>query len=219
MNYPVSKWSRLRRLPTWRIWLPLLFITGGLFYWLGPNVYGWLALTERISGARYVVVEGWVPDYVLTAAKHEFDDANAVMLLTTGLPLDHGSFLSEYKDFATLAATTLAKMGMESGKIYPVPAAAAPRNRTAATATALKMTLNGLQVPALDKKLVLVTLGSHARRSRSIYRQVLGPGWQVGVISVPHRDFPADTWYKHSSGAKDVINELVALTVMMLGGE
>ena len=79
-----------------------------------------------------MAVEGWAPDYVLAAAKHEFGDANAVLLLTTGLPLERGMFLSEYKDFATLAAATLAKMGMESGKMYPVPAPAAQRDRTAA---------------------------------------------------------------------------------------
>jgi hypothetical protein len=156
---------------------------------------------------------------VLTAAKHEFDDSNAVLLLTTGLPLEQGMFLSEYKDFAALAATTLVKMGMESRRIYPVPAPAVQRNRTVAMAEALKAALDGLQSPAKDKKLLLVTLGTHALRSHIIYQQVLGPVWQVGVISVPHRDFPADTWYKHSSGAKGVINELVALVVMTLGGE
>lgn len=160
-----------------------------------------------------------MPDYVLAAAKHEFDDTNAVLLLTTGLPLDQGSFLSEYRDFATLAATTLAKMGMEVGKVYPVSAAAVPRSRTAAMATALKTSLNRFQVPARDRKLLLVTLGSHARRSRSIYQQALGSGWQVGVISVPHRYFPEDTWYQHSSGAKGVINELLALVVMTSVGE
>ena len=219
MDVPVSKWFRPRRLPTWRIWLPTLLIFGGLVCWLGPKIYGWLAVTDRVAGARYVVVEGWAPDFVLTAAEREFDDANAVLLLTTGLPLEQGTLLSEYKDFATLAATTLAKLGMEPGKIYPVPAPAAQRDRTAAMAAALKTALDGLQIPAADKKLQLVTFGTHARRSWVIYQRVLGPEWQVGVVSVPQRNFPEDTWYQHSSGAKGVIDELVALLVVAVGGE
>ena len=49
MDAPVSKWFRPRRLPTWRIWLPLLLISGGLFCWLGPKTYGWLAVTDRVA--------------------------------------------------------------------------------------------------------------------------------------------------------------------------
>jgi hypothetical protein len=215
----VSKWFRHRRIPTWRILLPLLLILGWLFCWLSSNVYGWLAVTERISGARYVVVEGWAPDYVVATAKHEFDDSNAVLMLTTGLPLDKGIFLSEYKDFATLAAAALVTMGMEPGNVYAVAAPAAQRNRTAATAIALKTALDGLQVSAPDKKLLLVTLGTHALRSRTVYQRTLGPDWEVGVVSVPQSDFPEDTWYRHSAGAKGVIGELVALVVLASGGD
>jgi hypothetical protein len=219
MDAPVSKWFRSRRLPTWRILLPLLLILSGLFWWLGPDVYSWLSVTERIRGARYVAVEGWAPDFVLKAAKQEFEEVNAVMLLTTGLPLEQGKFLSEYDDFATLAAATLTKMGMEPEKIYPVPAPATQRDRTAAMAIALETALERLQVPAADKKLLLVTFAAHARRSRATYQRVLGPEWQVGVVSVPQRNFPEETWYKHSSGVKGVIDELVAMMVMTLGGE
>jgi hypothetical protein len=215
----VSKWFRHRRIPTWRILLPLLLILGWLFCWLSSNVYGWLAVTERISGARYVVVEGWAPDYVVATAKHEFDDSNAVLMLTTGLPLDKGIFLSEYKDFATLAAAALVTMGMEPGNVYAVAAPAAQRNRTAATAIALKTALDGLQVSAPDKKLLLVTLGTHALRSRTVYQRTLGPDWEVGVVSVPQSDFPEDAWYRHSAGAKGVIGELVALVVLASGGD
>ncbi|MFT6958883.1 MAG: hypothetical protein ACJAYC_003906 [Halieaceae bacterium] len=219
MTSLASNWFRLRLFPTWRLLLPLSLILSGIFYWQGPDVYGWLAVTERISGARYVVVEGWAPDYVLLTAKHEFDDSNAKLLLTAGLPLDQGMFLSEYKDFATLAAATLVKIGMESGKVYPVPVSAAQRHRTAAMATALRGRLDSLQVPALDKKLLLVTFGTHARRSHIIYQRALGSEWEVGVVSVPQRDFPQDTWYKYSSGMKGVIGELAALLVVTLGGE
>ena len=118
MNDRPSKWFRSRRLPTWRLWLIILTLVGGLAALLLPKTYGWLAVTERVDGAKYVVVEGWVNDYVLTAAVQEFDDLDAKLLLTTGLPLDRGQALSEYKDYATLAANSIARAGgMEAGKI------------------------------------------------------------------------------------------------------
>ena len=220
MNDRASKWFRSRRLPTWRLWLIILTLVGGLAALLLPKTYGWLAVTERVDGAKYVVVEGWVNDYVLTAAVQEFDDLDAKLLLTTGLPLDRGQALSEYKDYATLAANSIARAGgMEAGKIYPVPAPSAARERTAAMATALKTALEAMNIPAEEKKIQLITSSTHARRSRAMYQRMLGPEWQVGVVSVPDISYPSDQWYRHSSGAKGVIDELVALTIVYLGGE
>ncbi len=214
-----SKWFRLRRLPTWRIWLPLVALLLLLGAWLGPKVYGWLAITERVAGARYVVVEGWVPDYAVLAAEREFDDLDAKLILTTGIPLDTGSTLIESKDYATVAASTLAKFGMNPKSIYPVPAPAVARDRTAAMAAALKQALDGLNVPAADRKIQLVTFATHARRSRKIFQRELGPDWQVGVVSIADPNYPAEQWYRYSAGAKSVIDELVALGIVALGGE
>jgi hypothetical protein len=214
-----AKWFRLRRFPTWRLWLPMVSVLLGLFLWLGPKVHGWLAVTDRVAQARYVVVEGWAADYVILAAEQEFDDLNAKLLLTTGLPLDRGASLSEIKNFATLSANTLAKSGMKPQSIYPVPAPAVARERTAAMAAALKKALDGLNVPVADRSIQLVTSSTHARRSRKVYQRELGPDWQVGVVSIADPSYPAETWYRHSSGAKGVIDELVALFIVTCGGE
>ncbi len=214
-----STWFRTRRWPTWRVWLPLLSLVLAALAWLGLQAHDWLAVTDRVADARYVVVEGWAPDAVVLAAEQEFDDLNAKLLLTTGLPLETGTFLSEYKDFATLAATTLAKSGMPAASIYPVPAAAVARDRTAAMATALRSALDGLAVPPAERKIQLITSSVHARRSQKIYQRILGPDWQVGVVSITNPSYPAAQWYRHSAGAKGVIDELVALGVVLCGGE
>lgn len=212
-----SKWFRLRRMPTWRIWLPVLLMFGLLFVLLVPKIHGWLAVTERVANAKYVVVEGWAPDHVILAAEREFDDLDARMLFTTGLPLDAGSVLVDYKDFATLAATTLAKVGMDPAKICPAPAKPAPTERTANMVRALKATLDSMNIPAEDKTIQLVTYGTHARRSWKIYQQVLGPDWKVGVVSVPSQNYAQERWYRTSEGAKGVIDELAALAVHVTG--
>jgi hypothetical protein len=221
MSAPVtaSKWFRLRRFPTWRVWLIFFMLTIPAFVGLAYFSYGWLAITQRVENPTYIVVEGWAPDYVVNAAQQEFDDANAELIITTGLPLEQGAPLLEFKDYATLAATTLAKNGADPGKIYPVAASAVTRERTAAMAEALREALSALNVPAEKKRIQLLTHGTHARRSRWIYQRILGPEWQVGIVAVPTRSYPASHWYRHSSGVKGVIDELAALTVVACGGE
>jgi hypothetical protein len=214
-----SKWFRYRRFPSWRLWLILIAVFGGLAAWLLPKTYGWLAVTERIPAAKYVVVEGWVSDYVLVEAQKEFDDLDAKLIFTTGIPLDRGMALADHKDYATLAATILAKNGMEPGKICPAPAPSAQRDRTATMAIALKSTLDAINIAPEEKKIQLITSGTHARRSRLLYQRLLGPEWTVGVVSIPDPTYPKEQWYRHSSGAKSVIDELAALTVVYLGGE
>ena len=85
-------------------------------------------------------------------------------------------------------------------------------------ATALKAILDHEPVPDTGRKINIVTLGTHARRSRAIFQDVLGPDWQVGVISVPSISYDTEKWFRQSEGAKNVINEITALTLMAAGG-
>jgi hypothetical protein len=195
-----------------------LLILTGLAALLIPKIHGWLAVTQRIEGAKYVVVEGWAPDYVVLAAEREFDDLDASLLFTTGLPLDSGSALLQYENLARLAATTLAKSGMNPAKICPVPAQPTTTERTATMAQALKANLDAMNIPAADKKIQLVTFNTHARRSWKIFQKVLGPEWQVGIVSIPSISYEPSNWFRSSEGAKGVIDELAALAVFAAGG-
>jgi hypothetical protein len=86
-------------------------------------------------------------------------------------------------------------------------------------ARGLKTILDAESIPAADRRLNLYTLGTHARRSRRIFQEVLGSDWKVGIISVPNRAYDAAKWYRQSAGAKTVLDELVALVVQSAGGE
>ncbi len=88
-----------------------------------------------------------------------------------------------------------------------------------AMAAALKQILDAENIPAAERRINLYTLGTHARRSRRIFQETLGSTWQVGVIAVPSRDYDQTRWYTQSGGAKNVLNELIALTVQSSGGE
>lgn len=214
-------WFRRRNLPlpTWKTWFVVFSGAALLAWWLVPKMHGWLAVVDPVENAPYLIVEGWVPDYVLEEAVAFTKETPVTRIFTTGVPLEHGSFLSEYHDHARLSAASMAKMGIDPQLICPAPAQAVKTERTRAMAMALKAVLDGESIPAADRRVNLFTLGTHGRRSRRIFQQVLGSGWKVGVISVPNEEYQASTWYRQSAGAKTVIDEMVALTVQSTGGD
>lgn len=213
-------WFRRRALPwpTWRLWLCLFLTVIGVGLLIGRSLHGWLAVTDPVTDARYFVVEGWVPDHVLSATVSLADDAQAQRVFTTGIPLERGSYLIQWKSFAEVSGQTLARLGLDPQLICPVPCADVKTERTRAMATALKAVLDKEPVPDTGRKINLVSLGTHARRSRAIFQEVLGKEWQVGIISIPAVTYDAAIWFRQSDGARSVINELCALTLMAAGG-
>lgn len=213
-------WFRRRALPwpTWRFCLCALLTAAGLLTLAGRSVHSWLAVTAPVPGARYFVVEGWVPDRVLNAVIPITEDAGATRVFCTGIPLEHGSYLTPWKTYADVSANTLARLGMKPSMICPVPCADVKTERTRAMATALKNILDHEPVPDTGRKINLITLGTHARRSRAIFQDVLGPDWQIGVISIAATTYDAALWYQQSEGAKNVLSELSALSLMAVGG-
>ena len=217
---PRPFWFRRRSLPlpTWRTWFILLTGTALLAWWFVPRIHGWLAVVDPVEEAPYLIVEGWVPDYVMEEAIEYTRAIPVKRIFTTGVPLDAGTFLSEFRDFAHLSAASLAKMGMDPQLICPAPAMEVKTERTRAMAAALKKILDGENIPAADRRINLYTLGTHARRSHRIFQDTLGPDWKVGVVSVPSDEYDAGKWYRQSAGAKTVISELIALTMQTAGG-
>ena len=217
---PRGVWVRHRAIPfpTWRLWLCLLVPGISLFLLAGLQLHDWLSVTERVPEARFLIVEGWVPDYVLTAAVAEANAAKATRVFCTGIPVENGSHLVEFKNYALIASLTLEKLGLPPLVIRPVPGGEVKTERTRSMAMALKAVIGDEPVPESGRKINLITKGTHARRSRAIFQEVLGPEWQVGVISVPSRSYEPTKWYRQSEGAKTVINELSSLGLKAVGG-
>jgi len=65
--------------------------TRTIFVFLAPN-----APIE----AQVLVIEGWVPDYGMKIASDYIRNGNYQLVIVTGGPLEHGSFLSDYKTYA-----------------------------------------------------------------------------------------------------------------------
>ena len=106
--------------------------------------------------------------------------------------------------YAHHCAHVLEGSGIPPGAITPVPAGGDPVSRSWANASTLAFHLGGKNISALD----VVTLGVHARRSRALYREALGPNVQVGVISIPDPECGANSWWKSKKGWYTLLKEI-----------
>jgi uncharacterized SAM-binding protein YcdF (DUF218 family) len=156
-----------------------------------------------------LVVEGWTHGYCMDAAANEFKSGNYDNLLTTGGPVEGmGSSSASYDTEAWQSAASLRKAGLPANKVQSVPALFAGRDRTYNSALALRAWLL-TNAPAVDRINVL-TEDAHARRTRLIFQEALGPDVQVGIISVPNPAYDATHWWRSSEGMREVSDETAA---------
>lgn len=202
--------------PTWRGWLVLVFAVAALKITAILAVYPFLSITSPVNG-DLLVIEGWVPDHVITQSIVLFHNGPYQLLVTTGVPIRQGYFLSEYKTTADVAAATLRRLGVPDSLVSTVPAREeVERDRTFAAARALKMWIDGsgLAVRGVD----VVTVGPHARRSRLVFQRALGDSITVGCVSVPDLEYNGTTWWTTSAGVRDVLQETIGYAYARLFG-
>jgi len=197
--------------PAWRLtsrgWIITLLVFLAAIIFALKTVEPFLAVNKPVQG-DILVVEGWLPDDALEQAAQEFDGHGYRKLVTTGEPLRRGSYLVKYTSYAQLAASTLTRLGVDPKHIVVVPAPRVRKDRTWVSALALKQWLQKsvLEVHSVD----VLTLGPHARRSRLLFKQALGPGIRVGVIAIKDTSYDPARWWRSSRGVRTVIGETIA---------
>lgn len=170
------------------------------------HIHPFLAVTSPVK-ADILVIEGWLPDYALKAAMAEFERGDYKKLMTTGLPVELGFYLSEYKNFAELSSATLIALGFDKEKLVAVPAPNVVKNRTDASAVAVRQWLSKSDLPV--GALNLYSLDVHTRRSWLVYKQALAP-LKVGAIAAQTEDYNPKKWWSSSAGVRTVIAETIA---------
>jgi uncharacterized SAM-binding protein YcdF (DUF218 family) len=210
-------WGLLHRrqclVPTLRGWFMLALGLGALALGVIRGLHPFLAVTDSVPGGM-LVVEGWVPDHMLEAAIAEFKRNHYARLFVTGIPLQKGAPLSEYKDYANLGAAILIRLGMSTNEVQAVPTGNTRRDRTYATALTLKHWLSEHGIATT--KVNLITGAPHARRSRLMFEKALGSEVEVGVIAIPADDYDEKKWWHSSQGVRVIIGEALAYTYARL---
>jgi len=191
---------------TVRSWLILITIALAILLTLICKLHSFLAISEPLP-AEILVVEGWMPDYCMQIARTEFNTGKYRLLVTTGEPVIYGYYLTDYKNHAQIAAATLCKMGFDSTLVIAVPGNGVEKDRTYASAMALRNWLknSNSNVHAVN----LLSLGPHARRSRLIFQKALGDGIKVGVIAAKNLSYDENNWWRTSNGVRTVLAEAI----------
>jgi uncharacterized SAM-binding protein YcdF (DUF218 family) len=193
--------------PTWRGTLLILIVLLVAGFLLLHGAYSFLAPSHPL-GSGVLVVEGWAPDYALSAAASNFKQGNYQKLFVTGGPIENGGPLIAYKTYAQLGAAILMTMGVDTNSVQAVPAPKVKQDRTYTSARALKAYLR--EHGGLPKQLDLITVGPHARRSWLLFRKAFGEQTKVGITSVPEIEYDSGKWWHYSNGVRSIIGELLA---------
>ena len=204
-------WRTISRKPRWgltvRGWVGILLAIALLFWLLLFRLEPFLAYSAPIE-AEILIVEGWIADDGLLGALEEFRSKPYELLITAGSDFGRGEYLSEYKNFANLSKATLTALGLESEKIQAVRTPSAKRDRTLTSALAVEEWLQ--QNELRPQRLNIYTMDVHARRSWLLYRRVLEPEIQVGVISHPPLTYDPQAWWASSEGFRKTLGESLA---------
>lgn len=155
-----------------------------------------------------MVLEGWLPDYAIQEGLAQLRPDSHERVFATGGPLPRGDYLSDYGSYAAVAAATAIRLGLSSNQVSAVPSGAVYRNRTFASALALRdyCRSNGVVVDKLN----LVSLGAHARRSQLCFQRAFGADVDIGILAIENREYDPRRWWRFSQGIKEVGGESLA---------
>ncbi len=194
-------------IPTWRG----LFISAAIGLTVVTlfvrNIAGFLSENDPSPGG-VLVIEGWASDYAIAQTITEYKSHEYVTLLVTGGPIDKGAPFTQFKTYAEFGEATLEKFGMPPELVHAVPAPLVDKDRTYASALALKEHL--IKHGISTKNVNVLSMGIHSRRSRLLFRKAFGPETTIGIVALEEPDPNPKHWWVTSVGVRGMINEVLA---------
>jgi hypothetical protein len=193
--------------PTWRGLLlaaGCVALVGFLFV---RNIYPFLAVNEPSPGG-VLVIEGWASDFAMQEAIGEFRRHPYAAFLVTGGPIEKGAVFSEFKTYAEFGEATIERMGVAVEQVHSVPAPEVEKDRTYASALALKEWLEQRGLPTSNVN--VLSMGCHSRRSRLLFERAFGPGTKIGITALEDPAWLRKPWWQTSYGVRGVLNEVMA---------
>ena len=169
--------------------------------------HAFLAVNAPVE-TTVLVVEGWVPRYAVTNYVAHYQSNYAQIYTTGGVTLADYTSRDISDTFASVARARLVRAGVPASKVHVVPCWIVKRDRTYASAVALRewCHTNNVQLTSFN----VITLGPHARRSRLLHQKAFGSGVKVGVIPLPNVQYDTEHWWRYSEGVKETLSEAIA---------
>lgn len=193
--------------PTLWGWLLLSALSIGFCTLLVRHAYQFLA-TETPSGAKLLVIEGWMSPAELDQAIVRFQSGGYRRAITTGGPVPISFYQPVKTSFALLARDYLIQRGLPEAAVVAVVAPASARDRTYLSAVMVREWLarSGMAVDAID----VFSEGAHSRRTQLLYRRAFGDTIRIGILAARPENYDPSAWWQSSIGTKTVVTEAIA---------
>ncbi|MDR3402579.1 MAG: hypothetical protein P4L99_08775 [Chthoniobacter sp.] len=199
--------SRVCLVPTWRGWALLALVVSFFLFLTGRYLCTLLTVNDPVHGG-VLVIEGWVPTYAAQEALEEFHRYPYEGIYVTGEPFEEGNPYIGFRTFADFTVAKLVQMGAPVESIHAVPGPLVGRDRTFSMAATLRQRLEADGISTA--KINVISIGSHSRRSRLLFRRAFGPDSQIGMMGLVDRNFDPNRWWQSSIGVRTVISETIA---------
>ncbi len=194
-------------MPTAAGWLFLVALIIGFIWLTLQGIYPFLSRTKK-PVSDILVVEGWLPDNGLREAIDYYRANGYKRMIITGIPITQWTYTSPHTNMADASAETMRRM-LFRDTIYTVSIPSnIYRDRTYATAVALKMRFEEWGLPS-NQSFDLYSMGAHARRSWNMFRKAF-PQTAIGLLVATDMSFDPKTWYKTSRGFRTVFSEWIS---------
>jgi hypothetical protein len=167
-----------------------------LFVWF---VHPFLAINRPVK-ADTLVIEGWVPDYVVAEAADEFRSGGYRKIFVSGLVFDKNDRHFPDKSDAVIVTRFLLANGIVPTVVEDCAVSAPSFNRTSHMARAVREKMKSTNY--VPRGVNVVTLGPHARQTLIAYKRMLGSVTPVGVLSYPKNDYNPNRWWASAAGIK-----------------
>ena len=194
-------------LPTARGWAALAAIVLGFAILLMRFGNDFLAINSPVP-SQVLIVEGWLSDYAMLGALQEFRRGEYSLIVTCGGPLVEAGSLSRHQTGAEFAAAKLQELGLPRDRIVVVPSTGSARDRTYASALAVKKWLRNSNLSV--RSVNVFSMAAHARRTRLLFQSGLGREVKVGVFAFPDASYDPSRWWASSEGVRNVLSEAIA---------
>src|SRR3954462_7403701 len=116
--------------------LVLIMATAAVLVYV-TKIHSFLATTKTVKG-EFLIVEGWIPEYALRQAKTLFEAGGYRKILTCGTPIANELSFESQATYADRGADRLIKCGVPAESVQPIPAGSPRKDRTFASALAVK---------------------------------------------------------------------------------
>lgn len=171
------------------------------------GVHPFLGITSGGAG-EVMVVEGWIGTRQITQAVEAFRQGKYHHVVVVRDIYEDGDKWSSGRYSADYVAAELVQEGVPKDQVQVVFCPVVRKDRTYHCALAARAWLQQQGIPV--KSLDVVTLATHARRSRLLYEKAFGDGVAVGVVALDDPTYDPDHWWRYSSGVREVMSETIS---------